>query len=152
MSKVCFYIPTKFEKFLHSDLVKQFEENYSFQEKQIELLKQFFDTIPDMKKKCILMVSFFQECLKDIEEREEKEFIKYILTKQQVMKILNGTICEEFETRYANLLPNTFQVNSSFLMSLVLLHISHYTEIYKIPKMETFIQTLLLNIHPTNTK
>ena len=149
MSKVCFYIPTKFEKFLHSDLLKQFEENYSFQEKQIELLKQFFDTIPDMKKKCILMVSFFQECLKDIEDRE---LIKYILTKQQVMKILNGTICEEFETRYANLLPNTFQVNSTFLLSLVLLHISHYTEIYKIPKMETFIQTLLLNIHPTNTK
>jgi hypothetical protein len=170
MGEVCFYIPIKLVNYSYSNIVKEFKECFDCQEKQVELLKTIFDTITNVKKKCTLLVSFYEECFKkkdvDVVHYDDDDFdededvndisntnnILYFFTKQQVSKYLKGVVCEEFLTRYLQLISHTFKVNSNFLLSIVLLHIIHYTDTYNIPKMETFIQTLLLNIHPKNIK
>lgn len=148
MGKLCFHIPTKFqyEKTLTDNLVlTNFRNSYHCQDTQIEILNTFFETIYGVKKKCILLVAFFDECLKD--DNSNKDYI----TKEQIIKILDGAICETFLTRYLELIiPHTCSVDRIFLLSLVLLRVIHTTKLFNIPKMEPFIETLLLNIHPKN--
>jgi hypothetical protein len=148
MGKLCFYIPTRFEyedEILKNDIVlTNFINNYHCQDTQIEILNNFLETIQDFKKKCILLIVFFEECLKD--DNGNKDYI----TKEEIMKYLDGAICESFLTRYLELIPHTCRVNRVFLLSLVLLRVIHTTKLFNIPKMEPFIETLLLNIHPKN--
>ena len=158
MGKLCFYIPTKFEyedkdkdKILKNDIVlTNFINNYHCQDTQIEILNNFLETIQDVKKKCILLIVFFEECLKDNNGEKDDNGEKDYITKEEIMKYLDGAICETFLTRYLELLPHTCSVNRVFLLSLVLLRVIHTTKLFNIPKMEPFIETLLLNIHPKN--
>lgn len=148
MGKICFYIPTKFEyedENLKTDIVlTTFINNYHCQDIQIEILNNFLETIQDVKKKCILLIVFYEDCLKD--DNGDNDYI----TKEEIMKYLDGAICETFLTRYLELIPHTCRVDRKFLLSLVLLRVIHTTKLFNIPKMEPFIETLLLNIHPKN--
>jgi hypothetical protein len=154
MGKLCFYIPTKFEyedKILKNDIVlTNFINNYHCQDTQIEILNNFLETIQDFKKKCILLIVFFEECLKDDNGEKDDNDEKDYITKEEITKYLDGAICETFLTRYLELIPHTCRVDRKFLLSLVILKVIHLTKLFNIPKMEPFIETLLLNIHPKN--